>query len=377
MSDVLVWVAISLPVSVAAVLTGRLLLLRRQEAELGWELAAQKESRAVETEQRIRSEHAAELSRTIHDDLGHRLTLASIEAAALRTRAGTDLAPDLERLRASIAECVEALNRSVSGLSLEAKGSGLEESIEHIADTVRQTETPVQVDIQVARNLAGSTPSSTTTSTAISVVREGCTNALRHAPGAPIRIRIQSDRGEVVIGVENDAADTAVGPTIAPTGGRGLRGLRTQVEELGGSLKTGPSGDGWHIRASLPLQATTGVNEARHALAHRRRRTRRMLIALPVATAALMIAIPVGMVLGQAALSRLSATDFAAITVGESESSARSRLPIVEMEAPPQQVGSGDCRHYESTFSPFERTEVYEVCFTNGQVNSTTIIPAP
>lgn len=50
MSDVLVWVAISLPVSVAAVLTGRLLLLRRQEAELGWELAAQKESRAVETE---------------------------------------------------------------------------------------------------------------------------------------------------------------------------------------------------------------------------------------------------------------------------------------------------------------------------------------
>jgi len=102
-----------------------------------------------------------------------------------------------------------------------------------------------------------------------------------------------------------------------------------------------------------------------------------MLIALPVATAALMIAIPVGMVLGQAALSRLSATDFAAITVGESESSARSQLPIVEMEAPPQQVGSGDCRHYESTFSPFERTEVYEVCFTNGQVNSTTIIPAP
>src|SRR5690606_15121512 len=105
MSDVLVWVAISLPVSVAAVLAWRLLLLRRQEAELGWELAAQKESRAAETEQRIRTDHAAELSRTIPDDRGHRLPHASVEAAARRTRAGTDLAPDVERLRASIAEC--------------------------------------------------------------------------------------------------------------------------------------------------------------------------------------------------------------------------------------------------------------------------------
>lgn len=378
MSDVFAWGAILLPVLIAAVLAARLLLLRRHEAELGWELAAHKESRAAETEQRIRSEHAAELSRTIHDDLGHRLTLASIEAAALRTRAGADLASDLEQLRASIAACVEALNRSVSGLGQEAVSPGLAESIERIADGVRRTDTPVRVDIQVTkRRVAGSTPSSTTTSTAVSVVREGCTNALRHAPGAPIVILLRVDGDDVVIEVGNDSAETAVDPTIAPTGGHGLRGLAAQVKELGGSLEAGPGGDGWHVRARMPLQATTGVNEARRMLVHRRRRTRRMLIALPMAAAALVIAIPVGAVLGQAALSRLSSTDFAAITIGEPEDSARSRLPVMEMEAPPQQLGSGTCRHYESTFSPFERTAVYEVCFANGRVSSTTIIPAP
>lgn len=376
MTDIFAWGAILLPVLVAAVLTGRLLLLHRREAELGWELAAQKESRAAETEQRIRLEHAAELARTIHDDLGHRLTLAAIEAAVLRTRAGEELTSGLEQLRASISECVESLNRSVTGLSVKKQGAGLKEGIEDIVDAIRRAGASVQIDFRINEDpTMGSAPSSLAGDVSLAVVREGCTNALRHAPGSPILIRARTEHDEIVIDVENEAA--AEQPATTMGSGRGLQGLAIQVEDLGGSLNTGPRGDGWLVHARVPLHSPTGVEEARRLFVRRRRRTRRMLIALPLATASLMIVLPVGAVLGQAALSVISPADFSAVSIGLPESVAHSRLPVVEMESPPRQLGSGTCRHYESTFSPFERTEVYEVCFAHGQVSSTTIIPAP
>jgi len=376
MTDIFAWGTILLPVLVAAVLAGRMLLLHRREAELGWELAAQKESRAAETEQRIRLEHAAELARSIHDDLGHRLTLASIEAAVLRTRTGADLASGLEQLRASIAECVESLNRSVTGLGIEKPDIGLKEGIEDIVEAIRRAGASVQIDIRIPEDpTTGSVLSARARDVSLAVVREGCTNALRHAPGSPILIRARMESEEIILDVENNAAVEQ--PTKPESTGLGLQGLAIQVEDLGGSLGTGPRGDGWLVHARVPLHSPAGVEEARRLFVRRRRRTRRMLIALPLATASLMIVLPVGAVLGQAALSVISPADFSTISVGQSESVAHTQLPVVEMESPPRQLGSGTCRHYESRFSPFERTEVYEVCFANGRVGSTTIIPAP
>ena len=373
MTDIFAWGTVLLPVLVAAVLAGRLLLLHRREAELGWELAAQKESRAAETEQRIRLEHAAELARTIHDDLGHRLTLASIEAAVLRTRTGADLMSGLEQLRVSIADCVESLNRSVTGLSVKNPDVGLKEGIEGIVGAIRRTGATVQMDIRIPENPATAL-STRARDVSLAVVREGCPNTLRHAPGSPILIRALMEGDEIILDVENNAAVEQ--PTTPRGTGRGLQGLAIQVEDLGGSLSTGPRGDGWLVHARVPRHSPTGVDEARQLFVRRRRRTRRMLIALPLATAALMIVLPVGAVLGQAALSVISAADFSSISIGQPENEALAQLPVVEMESPPGQLGSGTCRHYEATFSPFERTDVYEVCFMNGGVSSTTIIRA-
>ena len=36
--------------------------------------------------------------------------------------------------------------------------------------------------------------------------------------------------------------------------GRGLRGMRQRVEQLGGVIEAGPTGDGWSVRAEIPLQ---------------------------------------------------------------------------------------------------------------------------
>src|SRR5699024_4205688 len=379
MSDVVVWGMIVLPVLVAAVPAGRLLFLRRREAELGWELAAQKSALAAETAHRIRSEHAAELAHTLHDELGHRLTLAAVETAALRTRVDSEFTADLELLRSSIAGCVEALNRSISDLSDRHVESPLDAAVEQVAEQIRGLGGSVQVDVTFTSPTGDISDLPAAGRLALlAVAQEGCTNALRHAPGAPIVIRARAEHDAVELEVENGTAgDRTALPAAPPGSGRGLQGLTAQVEALGGELKAGPHDDGWRLHARVPQHPVPGTDEVRMDLLQQRRRARWKLVLLPVAVAAVLIALPVAAVLGQAALSTLSPTDYASVFVGQKESAAKARLPLFEMEAPPPQVGSGDCRHHESTFSPFERTDVFEVCFADGQVRSTTIIPAP
>jgi signal transduction histidine kinase len=87
---------------------------------------------------------------------------------------------------------------------------------------------------------------------AFRVVQESLTNALRHAPGADVRVLIRSnpDSRAVTVRVENDAA-THSAPLLAGTG-RGLIGLRERVLDLGGTFVAGPAPTGgWAVEARL------------------------------------------------------------------------------------------------------------------------------
>ena len=83
------------------------------------------------------------------------------------------------------------------------------------------------------------------------VVQEGLTNAIRHAPGAAVRILVCSDGRHVTVRVVNDppaAAPAQLGGT-----GHGLPGLRERVQRLDGALVAGALPDGgWSLEARLP-----------------------------------------------------------------------------------------------------------------------------
>lgn len=212
----------------------------------------------------------------------------------------------------------------------------------------------------------------------LAVAQEGCTNALRHAPSAPIHYRLRTEADGVELEVENGAPEDKVMLPAAPQGtGRGLAGLSTQVEALGGELTAGPQGDGCRLRARVPLRPAVRIDEARPTLSRKQRQMWRKLILVPAAVAAVLLALPIAAVLGQATLSSLPPAKFANIAVGQPQTVVEAQLPRLEVEAPPAQVGGGNCRRYESTLSPFDRTDVYEVCFEDGHVTSTTTIPAP
>ena len=83
------------------------------------------------------------------------------------------------------------------------------------------------------------------------LAREAVTNALRHARDATcVQVRVQADRHEVRLTVDDDGAPVA-SASRAPSG-FGLVGMAERAEILGGSLQAGPrAGGGWSVEAVL------------------------------------------------------------------------------------------------------------------------------
>ncbi len=85
------------------------------------------------------------------------------------------------------------------------------------------------------------------------IVQEALTNALKHAPGSPVHVRLGRQGSEVEIEVRNGRAASA--PLAVAPSGHGLVGLRERVSLFGGALDAGPTSDGGFIlAATLPVE---------------------------------------------------------------------------------------------------------------------------
>ncbi|NUL45228.1 histidine kinase [Cellulosimicrobium funkei] len=88
--------------------------------------------------------------------------------------------------------------------------------------------------------------------TAYRVVQEAVSNALRHAPGAAIRVQV-SVGDQIGVRIANGPAARG-GTVAAPGAGLGLKGIRERVSALGGTVKAGPTPEGgFTVKARLPL----------------------------------------------------------------------------------------------------------------------------
>jgi signal transduction histidine kinase len=81
------------------------------------------------------------------------------------------------------------------------------------------------------------------------VAQEGLTNARKHAPDAPATVSVErAEAGDVTVIVRNGLGT----PLELPGSGAGLVGLAERLRLVGGSLHSGPGGDGWELRAVVP-----------------------------------------------------------------------------------------------------------------------------
>jgi signal transduction histidine kinase len=98
------------------------------------------------------------------------------------------------------------------------------------------------------------------------IVQEALSNAMRHAPGSAVQVKLYYGDAALMIEVRNDgyrpAGQDAVkqpggdgpGHGSGPGGGHGIIGMRERATMLGGYLQAGPAGNGeFLVTAALPL----------------------------------------------------------------------------------------------------------------------------
>ncbi|MET9358506.1 histidine kinase [Streptomyces sp. NPDC006617] len=229
----------------------------------GWEHAEQLEWRQRYIADQARMKERARIAQDIHDSLGHELSVMALLAG------GLELAPGLsEQHRESVGQlrerCTMATERlhEVIGLLREDPNPSLTPADESVAQLVRRFQrsgTPVRFQEDGARDRPG-TPLLSDLA-AYRVVQEALTNAAKHAPGAPIDVRVTHTADETVVSVVNERPERG-GSAPAAGSGSGLIGLDERVRLAGGTLRTGPRAGGFEVYARLPRGASSPSRSA-------------------------------------------------------------------------------------------------------------------
>jgi signal transduction histidine kinase len=241
-------------VAVASWVAGQVALSRqRMTAQLqarNAELRAEQEQFAAES---VRYERTR-IARELHDIVAHCLSVMVVQASAGQRVSDSDqdgMALALASVAQAAAQAQEEIGRLVDLLGAEPV-AGSSASLEMIDELARRAAaTGLQVSCQLAGSLDELGPEASRT--AYRVVQEAVTNALKHAPGAPVTVTVEAQGSQVAVAVRN-AAPRGRPSELEGSGGQfGLAAMRERVAACGGRLTAGPSPDGgWQVLALLP-----------------------------------------------------------------------------------------------------------------------------
>ncbi|MER5965253.1 histidine kinase [Streptomyces sp. NPDC002057] len=221
----------------------------------------------LRTERKLREQAARMAERSaiaaeMHDVLAHRLSLIALHTGVLATR--KDTLPDavverLSLLRTASTDALTDLRDVLGALRTDSSPDtdqpapapalrDVEEMIGHARAAGQAIDTTVEGSPEqapAAHQLA-----------VYRLVQEALTNARKHAPDAPVRVRIDYGPPTTLLEVTNPPGTKIHGAQAVPSG-FGLIGLRERVEALGGHLNAGPGGAGtWRLAARIPHPAS-------------------------------------------------------------------------------------------------------------------------
>jgi signal transduction histidine kinase len=220
---------------------------------------------AVERDLRARTavaEERARIARELHDSLGHEVSVMVLHAGAVRRLLHADQVAEraaLAQVESLGRDAVAELHRLVAALREDDAESSTAPrtpgpSLSMLPDVVRRLReggAHVRLDIAEMPQLPAAVDAAV-----YRIVQESLTNAIRHAPGAPVRVNVCRQRDAVAVEVTDSGPARREPAGGGRSGGWGLAGMRERVHLLGGQLAAGPRTDaaGWRVRASLPVE---------------------------------------------------------------------------------------------------------------------------
>jgi len=201
------------------------------------------------------------IAREVHDVVAHSMSVTMLHLTGARhsLETGGDVDDAVDALRDAEhagRQSLADIRRIVGLLAPESSGlSAPEPGAVDIADLVAGM---AAAGLDVTFEVKGD-PSSVPLATGLGLYRiaqESLANAARHAPGAPVSVRLEIDDDEARLAVKNGAAAPGAVPLAALEGaGTGLRGMQQRAALLGGAFRAGPHGGGWLVEVSVPEPA--------------------------------------------------------------------------------------------------------------------------
>ncbi|MEU3889493.1 sensor histidine kinase [Streptomyces sp. NPDC029041] len=244
---------------------------------LGTALRGRREARAQLVEQttltaeertrRTLLEERSRIARELHDVVAHHMSVISIQAQVaphLVENPPDELRENLAGIRQNALEALTELRRVLGVLRSEHPGPG-EPFADAGDETAPHTPQPTldRLDALVENTRAAGREVVTDITgerrplppgvelSAYRIVQEALSNALRHAPGARITVRLAYEPDGLEVEIVNGRP---TGPPPPSTGaGHGLLGMRERVAMLGGTMTAHPwHWDGFKVTAFLP-----------------------------------------------------------------------------------------------------------------------------
>ena len=247
------WLYPAILFGIAAMLVPTLLVEVRRSQLVARRQAHADEMRQVAYRERLR------IAQDLHDVVGHSLSTISLQAGvALRLldENPTQARASLEAIRTSAKDSLTDVRRTLGILrdpdeaAPLSPGPGLDRIDALVAPLMSSGAT---ISVHRAGAPAATVPTPVQ-QVAYRIVQEGVTNAVRHAPGTPVDVRLETSGDRLLVQVRNGGP----APARPLVEGTGLRGMRERVTSLGGTLTiddTGPGGVG--LTALLPLTSPT------------------------------------------------------------------------------------------------------------------------
>jgi signal transduction histidine kinase len=235
-------------------LAGLLVASRRRAAhqlvQRARELDDEREAYAAES---VRYERAR-IARELHDIVAHCVSLMVVQASAGEKLAATDP----HRAGESFTSISEAARQASDEITLlvrllaESPPAARPADLRIVEELVTRAQSSgLSITCELSGDLGGLTEASA--DAAYRLVQEALTNALKHAPGAPIHVTLSGHGDQVQVQIVNDPPRAGSSGLERTGGGHGLAGMRERISHCGGTLATSttPAG-GWNVTAAFP-----------------------------------------------------------------------------------------------------------------------------
>lgn len=238
-------------------------LLISGRVRLGEELTRERETSAAEQSRRVLVEERTRIARELHDVVAHSMSVIQVQASTARYRVpglAEDAAAEFDDIAATARGSLVEMRRLLGVLRTEdqiaelAPQQGLDD-LPALADSLRRV--GADITLSMDRGDEGALPVPPTVQiAAFRIVQEAMSNAVRHAPGAPVVVDVRVGTTAVQLRIHNGPAQS----TGEHGAGHGLRGMLERAALLDGTLDAGPDGaGGWLVTAVLPTGEPTST----------------------------------------------------------------------------------------------------------------------